>query len=317
MPKIFTREELIEIIKESQKCLKVVETVIFDLPINDLKDFWFTKIDSGNYVLEFICESEPTLSYNALISSNRRISGESRSYEFGEFKTIQEAPLKKLKDYLEKRNCRHLEPEKDAVKYYLEELKINNIEEWKSEKVKIETGNFDYSNFKQCFYIRTCYIPFSVPFIQIDNRFFITYSLTKFCSALKFEEITENHIWYDEFKKYFNVFLENPLGAKKYSTEETKKGNKLEVIQMYNGLRQPLGLLPRDSFLEGTRVKVVIWGLIFTRDGKLLIHQRSKNAKDNQGMWDKSVGGHVDINDIDTVKAAAREMAEELFKNEN
>ena len=38
-----------------------------------------------------------------------------------------------------------------------------------------------------------------------------------------------------------------------------------------------------------------------------------ENAKDNQGMWDKSVGGHVAINDIDTVKAVARELAEELY----
>jgi len=56
--------------------------------------------------------------------------------------------------------------------------------------------------------------------------------------------------------------------------------------------------------------------LIFTRDGKLLIHKRQENAKDNRGMWDKSVGGHVAINDVDTVKAAARELVEELHVHE-
>ena len=74
----------------------------------------------------------------------------------------------------------------------------------------------------------------------------------------------------------------------------------------------------RDSFLGSTKVKVVIWGMLFTRDGRVLIHKRGENAKDNQGLWDKSVGGHVDLEKdvVDTVKAGAREMLEELYKVE-
>ena len=58
--------------------------------------------------------------------------------------------------------------------------------------------------------------------------------------------------------------------------------------------------------------------MIFTRDGRVLIHKRGKNAKDNRDMWDKSIGGHVDMekDTVDTVKAAAREMLEELYKIE-
>jgi len=49
-----------------------------------------------------------------------------------------------------------------------------------------------------------------------------------------------------------------------------------------------------------------------------LIHKRGENAKDNRGLWDKSIGGHVDMEKdvIDTVKAASREMLEELYKVE-
>jgi isopentenyldiphosphate isomerase len=130
---------------------------------------------------------------------------------------------------------------------------------------------------------------------------------------------------FSEYKKYFQYCFEDEKGAKRYSTELTSKDDKTEVILAYNDKRQVIGQLPRDSFLDSTRPKLVVWGMIFTRDGKLLIHQRKENAKDNQGMWDKSIGGHVDtsvdrrtdiVKDIDTVKAAAREMLEELYKVE-
>lgn len=75
---------------------------------------------------------------------------------------------------------------------------------------------------------------------------------------------------------------------RKYSTEYTEKGNRLEVIPWYDEIsnekthyssRKLVGLLPRDSFPNTPLNKLVVWGLIFTRDGRLLIHQREKMRK--------------------------------------
>ena len=99
------------------------------------------------------------------------------------------------------------------------------------------------------------------------------------------------------------------MGAKKYSSEITAKDNRTEIISMYNDNRHCLGQLPRESFLNIEKAKLVVWGMLFTRDGRVLIHRRADNAKDNRDMWDKSIGGHVDMekDTVDTVKAAARE----------
>ncbi|MCH5172344.1 MAG: NUDIX domain-containing protein [Erysipelotrichales bacterium] len=289
------RNELINLIKNAKKCVRVLGAVAFDLPYNELKDSFFEKINGDNdFELEIICESDSALSYDSLISSDRKVSGEDARYEYGVLKSIVDEPLRNLKDYLKKRGCKHLEPAKD--------IKDTSLTE--TEK-------------KQKFFIKTYYLSAKIPVIKIDDDYYISYALTKFNRLEYFEKITQDHPWYEEFKKYFYAFLECENGAQKYATEYTDKENKLEVIEMYNEKRIPLGQLPRDSFMDTTRVKVVVWGLIFTRDGKLLIHKRAENAKDNRDMWDKSVGGHVDIEkDIDTVKAAAREMIEELYSHE-
>lgn len=279
------REQLIKEIKEAKFRVRVLGAVAFDLPFDNFKDEWYRKIDSGELTVEIICESESELNYDALISSDRKVSGEKRGHEIGEFLRIAQEPLRNLKHYLENdKKCKHLEP-----------------------SIKDE----------QKLFIRTYYISPKIPVINIDNDYYIGMALTRFHHLEKFEKITPDNFWYDEYIKYFNAFFDHPQGAKKYSTEYTAKGNKLEVIEMYNEKRIPLGQLPRDSFLDTTKVKTVVWGLIFDRSGRLLIHRRGINAKDNRDMWDKSVGGHVDIEkDIDTVKGAARELLEELYETE-
>lgn len=280
---IFNKEELVSRIKKAKHTIRILGVLAFDLKWEDFREQWFNQINSGEIKIEIICEAENFISNQSIIASDRRISGEDRSYELGNFINILSAPISNLRKYLLDRGCKNMDPDDGEM---------------------------------QCFSLRTCYLYIPVPTINIDDDYYISMSLTKFSDAQKFEKITDKNIWYDEFKKYFYAYFISPYGAKKYSTEFSKKGNKLEVIQMYNEKRHPMGMLPRDSFSNTKQVKLVVWGLIFTRDGKLLIHQRKKNAKDNQGMWDKSVGGHVDINDLDTAKAMAREMAEELYKVE-
>lgn len=276
------KEELMSKIKKAKKRVRILGVLAFDLQWEELREHWFTQINSGSLKIEIICEAENYVSNQSIIAADRRISGESRSYELGNFINILSAPMNNLRKYLIDHECKNIEPEDE----------------------------------NQCFSLRTCYLYIPVPTINIDDDYYITLTLTKFNDVGKYEKITEKNNWYQEYEKYFKAFFESDYGAKKYSTEFSKKGNRLEVIQTYNEKRHPMGMLPRDSFSNTKQVKLVVWGLIFTRDGKLLIHQRKVNAKDNRGMWDKSVGGHVDINDIDTAKAMAREMAEELYKVE-
>ena len=121
------------------------------------------------------------------------------------------------------------------------------------------------------------------------------------------EDIYRYHL-FEEYVKYFNSYCSST-----YCIEETKKGNRKEVIYNYTADHVMLGQMPRDSFYGSDNYKLVMWALIFDREGRILIHKRSINAKDNQGMWDKSVGGHISLNDYDTITGASREIAEELY----
>ena len=289
MSNFINKETLVSKMKKAKSHVRILSVVAFDFDWAELREVWYPKIDSGELTVEIITESEPEVSKRSIIASDRRISGMRRSYELGNFMNILRAPSLDLRKYLLDHNCKNMEPEND--------IKNDN-------------------NYKQCFSLRTCYLEIPYPAVNIDDEYYTCMLFTKFNDIGTFEKITEKHAWYDGFKHYFHAFFDYEGGAKKYSTEETSKGNRMEVIETYNEKRISMGLLPRDSFLNTTHVKTVIWALVFTRDGRLLIQQRGKNAKDNQGMWDKSVGGHVAVDDIDTVKAAAREIAEELYTME-
>jgi hypothetical protein len=287
----FNRDELLSLISGVKSRIRVLGAVSFDLPYEIFRDDWYKRINEGELQVEIICESESDLTYSSLLSANKKVSGQDRSYDIGNFLRIKNEPKIKLRDYFLNRQCKHIEPKGD-------------VKERKDEEQK--------------FSLRTCYLRIPIPVINIDDDYFYTLSLTKFCTQDKFEKITSEHIRYDEFGKYFEAYFDNDLGAKKYSSELTEKDNKTEIILMYNDKRQCLGQLPRQSFMKIKKAKVVIWGMVFTRDGRVLIHKRADNAKDNRGMWDKSIGGHVDMekDTVDTVKAAAREMLEELYKIE-
>lgn len=190
---------------------------------------------------------------------------------------------------------------------------------------------------KQRLFIKNCYMSIPVPMIKIDDELFITMALTKFDDIDKFQYVgkiifdySENRfkaacgddgyksLWLDDFVNYYQQYFCNSSGAQKYSTEETVKGNRKEVIDIFDENRNRIGIGPRDAFLSNMAiVKSVVWALIFDRKGRILIQQRAKNAKDNQGLWDKSVGGHVGTEDLDTIEAIKREITEELFTLEN
>jgi isopentenyldiphosphate isomerase len=91
----------------------------------------------------------------------------------------------------------------------------------------------------------------------------------------------------------------------------------VELLELFDQNTVPRGIFPRDTFYDTDHYQYVVWGLVFNREGKLLIHKRKSNAKDNQDMWDKSVGGHYDYTkEKSTSDGMIRELIEELFTKE-
>lgn len=176
-------------------------------------------------------------------------------------------------------------------------------------------------NKKQRLFIKEVYHPIPVQMMMIDGVFYAAISpLTNLTdskylyigdSAKTAAEDVNRFEAFKEYVGYFNAYLNS-----QYCTEETNKLNKKEVIYNYTSNHTIIGQMPRDSFYGSDNYKLVMWALVFDRKGRILIHRRANNAKDNQGLWDKSVGGHIAITDRDTIAGASREIAEELYKVE-
>lgn len=174
------------------------------------------------------------------------------------------------------------------------------------------------SEFSQRFKIKSVFHPIPIQMIKVDDVYYAnidpinTLNVNRFLyvgnSLLSSVEDDKRFCLFNEYIRYFESFQNS-----KYCIEETKKGNRKEIIYNYMSNHAIIGQMPRDSFYGSDNYKLVMWALVFDREGRILIHKRSVNAKDNQGMWDKSVGGHIAITDRDTITGASREIAEELY----
>ena len=120
---------------------------------------------------------------------------------------------------------------------------------------------------------------------------------------------------YQKVKAYADGFLNNKKLVKCLSEVDE------EIIEVYEGVRMPngyevnlrRGTLPRSAFLTKDYKRYSVWEFIFNRHGQLLLHQRSKNTKDNRLLWDKSAGGHLNLTDSSSEETAKKELIEELF----
>ena len=185
----------------------------------------------------------------------------------------------------------------------------------RSEKLKQFS---EMSEFSQRFKIKSVFHPIPIQMIKVDDVYYAnidpinTLNVNRFLyvgnSLLSSVEDDKRFCLFNEYIRYFESFQNS-----KYCIEETKKGNRKEIIYNYMSNHAIIGQMPRDSFYGSDNYKLVMWALVFDREGRILIHKRSVNAKDNQGMWDKSVGGHIAITDRDTITGASREIAEELY----
>jgi len=149
-------------------------------------------------------------------------------------------------------------------------------------------------------------MPFSIA--QVDDKVFANLWLHEVEDF--FEEITRQHPWRSLLEEYVSTYFD-PERGRKYARSPGD-----EVLELFDHKRIPRGIYPRRSFYDTDHSQLVVWAFVFDRQGRLLIHRRSDNAQDNQGMWDKSVGGHVEFTDLDTSRAAFREVIEELFIKE-
>jgi hypothetical protein len=86
-----------------------------------------------------------------------------------------------------------------------------------------------------------------------------------------------------------------------------------ELIWVYDRERVPRGIFPRAAFYTTEYARYSVWGFVINRSGKILLQRRSLTTADNRGLWDKSVGGHVDLEDASTALTAKRELVEEMY----
>jgi len=160
------------------------------------------------------------------------------------------------------------------------------------------------------FFVEIMHLAIPISVVRIDKRLFINVSLDEVSNG--YDEITPDHEWWSIVDRYVQTYFDPGYGRKYAAQPET------ELLELFDHSRTPRGIFPRNSFYDTDYSQLVVWALIFDRQGRLLIHRRADNAKDNQGMWDKSVGGHADFSlDIDTSRAVVRELIEELYEDES
>jgi hypothetical protein len=157
--------------------------------------------------------------------------------------------------------------------------------------------------------IEIMHLAIPISLVQVDDALFANLWLHEIDKG--FEEINEGHPWYSLLQRYIKTYFD-PKQGRNYAGEPDT-----ELLELYDHSRTPRGIYPRSSFYDTDYSQLVVWALVFDREGRLLIHRRADNAKDNRSMWDKSVGGHVDFSlDVDTSRGVLREVIEELFSDE-
>ncbi|MBN2228122.1 MAG: NUDIX domain-containing protein [Candidatus Thorarchaeota archaeon] len=155
--------------------------------------------------------------------------------------------------------------------------------------------------------IRQINLRLPVNLILADNKLWYCITTNSLPTLDSYILIEEDSALYDQLTDFLEFYTQPEQGGIYLSEPEE------ELIQVYDRGGYPRGIAPRACFYTTAFQRHSIWGLIFNRSGKLLLHQRSMTTKDGRGLWDKSLGGHVDLGDSSTYITARRELVEELF----
>ena len=143
--------------------------------------------------------------------------------------------------------------------------------------------------------------------IRSDKELYICPVSSEIPSKLMYRHIESNDVWNSLVNDYIDFCTDEQKGR----IYQSKPSD--EMLVMYDKDEIPRGIFPRKAFYNTEFQRYSVWLFIFNRKGEMLLHQRSKKAKDNWELWDKSAGGHVDIGDVSTAASAERELIEELF----
>lgn len=146
-----------------------------------------------------------------------------------------------------------------------------------------------------------------VNLIKIDD--IIWYSLTtlEIPSLDMYQKISTDNNMYKQLVSYIKYLLDEKSGGIFLSVPGD------ELIELYDMYSFPRGIYPRKAFYSSEYQRYSVWGFVFNRKGELLLHKRSDFTEDNRSLWDKSIGGHVDLVDSSTIITAKRELVEEMF----
>ncbi|HLG13712.1 MAG TPA: NUDIX domain-containing protein [Blastocatellia bacterium] len=154
-------------------------------------------------------------------------------------------------------------------------------------------------------------LPLPLYVVRLDESFWylpITGSVDRLES---YRKLSTGDPWFQLVASYVDLLVD-PTRDGRYLAAPTS-----ELLELFDQKHIPRGIYPRDCFYDTDHYQYVVWDFVFSRRGELLIHKRSANAKDNQSMWDKSVGGHIDFNrERSSADAAVRELIEELYTKE-
>lgn len=166
------------------------------------------------------------------------------------------------------------------------------------------------------FFIRQINLPQTFSAVRIGNSIWWSPKIKFLSTVDRYEKIEENSIFYDEIIEYIDN-LKDIKKTKKYLSEigteiisaYVKEQNENGYEHFYRKME-----VPRSAFENELRYRrYSVWLFIFNRKGDLLLHQRSHLAKDNCLLWDKSAGGHYNLEDASTEITAKKELIEELF----
>lgn len=147
--------------------------------------------------------------------------------------------------------------------------------------------------------------------IKIDSALWIAVVLADVGGVDGYTEVSEGHPWRDRILSQLTFYIDPAKGGD-YRFDPSKDK---QLIQMYDfgTPPKPRGDAPRKAFYNNRAIqRRSVWGFVFDRSGRLLLHKRSDSTADNRGMWDKSFGGHVDTGE-DSLITAKRELVEEFF----
>ena len=144
--------------------------------------------------------------------------------------------------------------------------------------------------------------------IIVDDDVYYTLISNNFPTLNNYEKADKKSILHRQILDYSNFMISGD-GKQFLSSPED------ELLQLLDRNNMPRGIFPRSCFYTTKFKRRSIWGFVFNRKGELLLHQRSFETKDGQGLWDKSVGGHINLGEDATI-TAKRELIEELFMKE-